>query len=334
MGREDIMLLQIKNLRKYYPISKSMFRRQKGIVKAVDGIDLAIEKGQTVGLVGESGCGKTTVGKIIVKLLEEDSGKVYFNGKDISNLNQREFIEFRSKIQIVFQDPFSSLDPRFKVSQTITETLKALTTKPLKKRDIKELVCNLIEQVGLSPDKSMCYPHQLSGGERQRVGIARAISSYPEFIVLDEPVSSLDVFVSAKIISLLLELQKKMGLSYLFISHDLNVVRCVSNVIYIMYLGKIVEFAPKDELFSNPLHPYTKVLLDAIPRLMTGLKPIPTRLKEDLVMKGEISSSAKVPHGCVFHPRCIHAKEECSHIEPELKLEEAEHYVRCHLVVW
>ena len=308
-------ILEVRNLKKYFPTSR-------GPLQAVDGISFTLERGKTLGLVGESGCGKSTTGRSILRLLEPTSGEVLFNGVDLAKLSLREMRKMRKDIQIIFQDPFSSLDPKNTVSQIIAEPLRV--NKILKnKHEIEERVLELMETVGLAERLINSYPHELDGGRRQRIGIARALSMEPQLIICDEPVSALDVSIQAQILNLLKELQDRMNLSYIFITHDLSVVNHFSDTIAVMYLGQIVEMAPTDELFDNPLHPYTKALLSAIP------VPDLNHRREKISLKGEITSPINLPEECRFANRCFEAEPHCRHGVPELKEVRPGHFVAC-----
>ena len=315
-------LLEVKNLKVYYPV-----RRKDGfgqvMVKAVDDISFSLQDGETFGLVGESGCGKTTTGKTIVRLLNPTDGSIYFKGDLVSgkiSLARRH--QLTREIQFIFQDPFSSLDPRFTVGRVIEEPLKIQNQGSPKER--KERVLQLMHDVGLRPDQYENFPHEFSGGQRQRVGIARALALNPKLLVCDEPVSALDVSIQAQILNLMRELQKKYQLSYIFISHNLSVVKHISDRIAVMYLGRIVEIASRDELFSNPLHPYTQALMSSIPSIGTGKK------KMVKILSGEIPSPINPPSGCAFHPRCAYKVDECSKILPKL-LGTEQHLKACHV---
>jgi len=316
------ILVEARNLKKYFPV-KGVFRTI-GYVRAVDGVNLKIERGTTLGLVGESGCGKSTLGRLLVRLLEPTEGVVYYRGKNIYKLKGRELLEFRRRAQIVFQDPYSSLDPRMTVFQIITEPLKY---HGIKVDDPEKFVVDLLYKVGLNETHLYRYPHEFSGGQRQRIAIARVLALKPEFIVLDEPTSALDVSVQAQILEMLKSLQRELGLTYLFISHDLGVVRYMSDYIAVMYLGKIVEYGPAEEVFEKPLHPYTQALLSAIPLP----DPVETRRRKKIRLQGEPPSPINPPPGCRFHPRCPLAKDICRREEPPLVEVEDSHYVACWL---
>jgi oligopeptide/dipeptide ABC transporter ATP-binding protein len=317
-------VLQVHELKKYYPIIKGLFRKEVGNVKAVDGVSFAIKRGQTFGLVGESGCGKTTLGRCILQVIPLTSGKIYFEGEEINCVNKTRPKSLSSKMQVVFQDPSSSLNPRHKVKDIIKEPL--IIQGNISKKEIDSRLSNLYEMVGLEDYIGDRYPHMLSGGQQQRVAIARAMIVQPSFVVCDEPVSSLDVSIRAQIINLLRDLQKNLKVSYLFISHDLSVVKYISHMVAVMYLGKIVEISPSAELYHKPLHPYTRTLLSAVP----VPDPAIESKRERLLIKGEIPSSINVPSGCAFHTRCQIAKSKCS-IDP-VSLQEIMpgHWVSCH----
>ena len=310
-------LVEVKNLKKY-------FKTPRGLLHAVDDINFKSEKGQTLGVVGESGCGKSTLGRTVIHLHERTSGQILFDGKDVSDLSKHELKEFRSHVQMIFQDPFSSLNPRMSVSQLIAEPLLIYKTSK-SSADLGKEVGRLMDTVGLARRFANSYPHELDGGRRQRIGIARALAMEPKFIVCDEPVSALDVSIQAQILNLLKELQAEFNLSYIFITHDLSVVNHFSDEIAVMYLGKIVEKAPAEQLFDNPLHPYTKALLSAIPIPELGAK------KERILIQGEITSPINPPDECRFYKRCNYACDRCKAL-PELKEIAPDHFVACHLV--
>ena len=325
VGKENI-LLNVHNLKKYYPIKKGLFSKSTQYVKAVDGISFYIKEGETLGLVGESGCGKSTTGRTILRLEEATSGEIIFEGKNLLELNKKEMRKIRKKMQIIFQDPYSSLNPRMTVAEIIEEPLythNLYNNKNERSMKVKEL----LNDVGLSIEHMHCYPHEFSGGQRQRIGIARALAVNPKFIVADEPVSALDVSIQAQVINLLQDLQIEYKLSYLFIAHNLGVIKHISDRVAIMYLGKIVEVSDKDDLYVNPLHPYTKSLLSAIPI------PDPKRRnKNRIILQGDVPSPVNPPGGCRFHPRCQYAKDVCSKVEPECKDYGNGHFAACHLL--
>jgi len=315
-------LLEAVHIVKYFPIKGGVFLKEIAAVKAVDGVSLTIQEGETVGLVGESGCGKTTFGRAILRLEEPTSGEIYFEGQSILNYDKKKMQALRKKMQIIFQDPFSSLNPRKTVAHIIGEPLLVHGMHSRTKRD--ERVLELLTVVGLRKEHMRRYPHQFSGGQRQRIGVARALALNPRLIVCDEAVSALDVSIQAQVINLLKDLQNDFGLTYLFISHDLSVVEHVSDRVAVMYLGKIVEFAPSQTLYQKPLHPYTQALLSAVPIPDPALKRS-TRI----ILKGDVPSPIDPPPGCSFHPRCLYAKEICSRSEPELKEIDQSHLAAC-----
>ena len=310
-------LLEVKNLKKYFPSGSQ-------VVKAVDDVSFDVYKGETLGLVGESGCGKSTTGRMTIRLLDATEGSILYKGKDIANLNGSALRDQRCKMQIIFQDPFSSLDPRKTIGETIGRPLQVHNLIPKAQRF--ERVLELMERVGLDPNWVNKYPHELDGGRRQRVGIARALAVNPEYIVCDEPVSALDVSIQAQVLNLLQDLQEELGLTYLFISHDLSVVKHLSNRIAVMYLGKIVELASSDELFAHTEHPYTKALLSAIPIPSIDEKP------QRILLQGDVPSPKNPPSGCRFHTRCPYATERCKSEEPMLRDIGGGHCVACHMV--
>ena len=311
-------LLEVNNLKKY-------FKTNRGMLHAVDDISFKLEKGKTLGIVGESGCGKSTTGRCVMRLIEPTSGEILFEGKDLMSLNKKEMRSYRSDIQIIFQDPFSSLDPRNTIMQTISEAVK-VTDKYKTKEEVENRVLELMDTVGLSRRLMNSYPHELDGGRRQRIGVARALAVEPKLIICDEPVSALDVSIQAQILNLLQELQEKLGLTYIFITHDLAVVNHISDDIMVMYLGKTVELAPAEELFENPIHPYTQALLSAIPIPQVGKKK-----KERILLKGEISSPIEPKDECRFAKRCGYVCDKCHESTPELKEVKKGHYVACHI---
>ena len=321
MNSQNINLIEIHNLKKYFPIRGGLFNKKIGDVKAVEKINFTIKKGDVLGLVGESGSGKTTLGRSILRLIEPSEGKIIFENIDITSLPDKEMRKFRKDMQIIFQDPFASLDPRKRVLNIIGQGLKIHTN--LKKNEIKETVLNLLEQVDLQAEHLTRYPHEFSGGQRQRIGIARAIALKPKFIVADEPVSALDVSIQAQILNLLLDLKEQYLLTMLFISHDLSVVKYVADKVMVMYLGKVVEIADADKLYSSPLHPYTISLLEITPTIN------PKHKRSRNILKGDIPSPINPPSGCVFRTRCPIADSECSKIIPELKELESNHFVAC-----
>jgi oligopeptide transport system ATP-binding protein len=316
-------LIDARNIVKHYPILGGVLMKQTGSVKAVDGVSLTIDEGETVGLVGESGCGKTTFGRAILRLEEPTSGEIFFQGKRILGYSRNEMQALRREMQIIFQDPFSSLNPRKTVGQIIGEPLRVHGVKSRQERDQRAL--ELMEVVGLRKEQMRRYPHQFSGGQRQRIGVARALALKPKLVVCDEAVSALDVSIRAQVINLLKDLQQDFGLTYLFISHDLSVVEHVSDRVAVMYLGKIVEIAPSKDLYLEPLHPYTQALLSAVPIPDPSLQR-PGRI----ILKGDVPSPIDPPSGCRFHPRCRYAEGICSEVEPELREARSAHWAACH----
>ena len=319
------VILNVKDLKIYFPVTKGFLRRKIAEVKAVDGVSFTINRGETLGLVGESGCGKTTVGRSILRLYQPTSGQIIFDGTNISKLSEKELVAVRRKMALIFQDTYSSLNPRHTAETNIGEPLKIhkLTTE---KQQYQDRVANLFRLVGLDPDMSVRYPHEFSGGQRQRIGIARALAAQPTLIVCDEPISALDVSIQAQIINLLQELQSGIkGLSYLFIAHDLSVVRHISHRVAVMYLGRIVEITQSRMLYQNPLHPYTKALLSAVPIA----DPFVEEKRERIILKGEVPSPLNPPPGCSFHPRCFMAIPECKMAIPELRDIDDGHKVAC-----
>lgn len=321
MSNENI--LEIKNLKKHFPIKAGVLQKVVGHVKSVDGVSFEIKKGQTFGLVGESGCGKTTIGRTILRLTEPTNGEAILNGVDIFKMSKKELQKIRPEVQIIFQDPYSSLDPRMPVGEIIGEAVRAHNIVP--KEQYRDYIMQIMKDCGLRPYHIDRYPHEFSGGQRQRICIARALALNPKLIIADEPVSALDVSIQAQIINLMKELQEKRGISYLFISHDLSVVKYISDVIGVMYLGNLVEMAPKDELFDNPMHPYTKALLSAVP------VPDPDIEMDRTILEGDLPSPANPPVGCKFNTRCPECMDICKNEQPELKLLKNGHKIACHL---
>jgi oligopeptide/dipeptide ABC transporter ATP-binding protein len=315
-------LVEVKHIKKYFPIRKGLLNTVIGNVKAVDNVSFDIYKGETLGLVGESGCGKSTLGRVVLRLQQPTEGQVLFEGHDITRMGSRELRAARRDMQIIFQDPFGSLNPRFTVGDIIAEPLRVHGLADKAQRDAR--VSELMQQVGLNASWRNRFPHEFSGGQRQRIGIARAISLNPKFIVADEAVSALDVSVQSQVINLLSDLQDQLGLTYLFIAHGLNVVRHISDRVGVMYLGKIVELCQTDELFAHPAHPYTAALLSAIP------VPNPRRKRERIVLTGELPSPANPPSGCRFHTRCPYMEKRCKEEEPQLREVAPNHWVACH----
>jgi len=321
------MLLRVNDLYKHFPIRRGALRRTVGYVRAVDGVSFHIREKETLGLVGESGCGKTTTGRCVVRAIEPTSGEVLYTKADgetvnITTLEAEELRRLRREIQMIFQDPYSSLNPRMTLLQIVGEPLTV--NKIAHGRELEDRVAELLRRVGLRPEYMRRYPHAFSGGQRQRIGIARALALNPRFIVADEPVSALDVSIQAQVLNLLEDLQQEMGLTYLFVAHDLSVVQHISDRVAVMYVGKLVEMAATNELYYAPLHPYTEALMSAVP------KPDPRAVKQRIVLEGEVADPANPPSGCYFHPRCRYATELCRTEEPELVELKPEHYVKCH----
>ena len=321
-------LLEVEGLKKHYPIQRGLLRKVVGQVRAVDGVTFYVKQGETFGLVGESGCGKTTTGRVILRAFDPTAGHIRFNDKelgwvDIADLNPEELKRVRRNMKIIYQDPYSSLNPRMTLREIVGEHLTV--GKIMEGKQLENRVAELLELVGLRPEYMQRYPHAFSGGQRQRIGIARALALNPQFIVCDEPVSALDVSIQAQTLNLLRQLQKDLGLAYLFIAHDLSVVEHVSDRLGVMYVGKLVETATTDDLYDHPMHPYTEALLSAVPR------PDPRLKKERIILQGEVPSPANPPSGCYFHPRCRYAKPICSQESPELRELRPEHFVACHL---
>jgi len=318
-------ILVIKNLKKYFPIEKGVFRKVVGHLKAVDDVSFFINEGEILGLVGESGCGKTTTAECILRLQEPSAGEVNFEGENLVSLNANKMREMRKNIQMIFQDPYSSLNPKMRVADIVGEPLDVFNLMENKK-ERTDKVKQLLNDVGITPEQMHRFPYEFSGGQRQRVGIARSLVVSPKLIIADEPVSALDVSIQAQIINLMKNLQSKYSLTYLFISHDLSVVKYISDRIGVMYLGKLVEVNDKKNLYDNPMHPYTQSLLSIIPI------PDPTYKKNKIIPKGEVPSLMKLPSGCNYHPRCTKAMDICSKVVPELKNYGNGHFVACHLL--
>ena len=318
------VLVEVKNLQKHFPIKSGLLQRTTGWVKAVDDISFHIYEGEAFGLVGESGCGKTTAGRTILRLIEPTGGSVVFNGVDVASVDKNELKKMRQEMQIIFQDPYSSLDPRMPVGESIAEGLRIHTDMSAEER--YDLVVQMLTRVGMRADHARRYPHEFSGGQRQRIGIARALAVNPKFIVCDEPVSALDVSIQASVLNLLEELQEDFGLTYLFIAHNLSVVEHFSDRVGVMYLGKMAEMAHRSDLFKNPLHPYTQALMSAIPI------PDPKQRKKRIILEGDVPSPINPPTGCRFHTRCPLAFDRCKTEEPEFKDYGDDHYAACHLL--
>ena len=319
----DDFVLEVKDLKKYYPIKAGMFGRVVGQVRAVDGISFRIRRGMTMGLVGESGCGKTTVGKTVLRLNDKTAGEVLFKGKELFDLNRTELRKIRPQLQIIFQDPYSSLSPRMPVGEIIGEAVREHKLVP--DAEFDDYITKIMRACGLQPYHKDRYPHEFSGGQRQRICIARALALNPDFIVCDEPVSALDVSIQAQIINLLEDLQAEFGLTYLFISHDLSVVEHISDTVGVMYLGDMVEYGNKKDIFAKPMHPYTQALFSAIPM------PDPTVKMNRIILEGSIPSPANPPSGCKFHTRCRECMEICKTVQPQKYEAGNDHYVVCHL---
>ncbi len=322
-GQAERPLLEVRNLVKHFPVRGGLLQRVEGWVKAVDDVSFAIYEGETFGLVGESGCGKTTVGRTILRLIPATSGEALFQGTDVLALPERALKKLRGEMQIIFQDPYSSLDPRLPVGESIAEGLRIHTN--MKARQRHELVVDVLRRVGMGPEHARRYPHEFSGGQRQRIGIARALALQPKFIVCDEPVSALDVSIQAQVLAILKELQRDFGLTYLFIAHNLSVIEHFSDRVGVMYLGRMVETANRNTLYANPLHPYTRALFSAIPL------PDPTVKRQRIILEGDVPSPLNPPSGCRFHPRCPVARlPHCAQEDPKLRELRPGHFVACH----
>jgi oligopeptide transport system ATP-binding protein len=328
MASADDILLQVNNLVKHFPVIEgSFFRRQTGVVHAVDGVSFDLRRGETLGLVGESGCGKSTTGRTILQLYKPTSGSVLFDGVDLVKLNEGELRKYRRKMQMIFQDPYASLNPRMTVGEIVADPL-LVYQEVNGKKDTDQKVSELLELVKLDPTHINRYPHEFSGGQRQRIGVARSLALRPELIVCDEPISALDVSIQAQVVNLLVELQKKFNLTYLFIAHDLSMVRHICDRVAVMYLGVIVELAERNDFYHNPLHPYTKALLSAV----SIPDPRVEEKRKRTILKGEIPSPINPPSGCRFHTRCPIAKDICSQSQPEWREITPGHFTACHLV--
>jgi oligopeptide transport system ATP-binding protein len=322
---EREVVLHVENLKKYFPIRRGVFRKQVGDVKAVDGVSFSVYRGETLGLVGESGCGKTTTGRTIIRIYEPTAGQVTFEGVDLARLRGRALRKMRRKIQMVFQDPYASLNPRMSIAAIVGEPLDIHRVKNGNSR--KESVAQLLQLVGMNPDLMNRYPHEFSGGQRQRVGLARALALNPDLIICDEPISALDVSIQAQVVNLLQELQEKLGLTYIFIAHDLSMVRHISDRVAVMYLGKVVELTDREILYRSPRHPYTIALLSAIP----VADPLVEAERQRILLEGDLPSPANPPVGCNFNTRCPLAQSVCFDIEPEFRQVSPGHFVACHL---
>jgi oligopeptide/dipeptide ABC transporter ATP-binding protein len=316
-------LLEVRNLKKYFPIKGGIMRRTIGHVKAVDDVSFFVRHGETLGIVGESGCGKSTTGRLILRLIEPTGGQVLFEGTDLASLSKSQMRSMRQHLQMVFQDPYASLNPRMTVGSIIAEPL--LVNKKATKAEAEKKAAELMEIVGLSPSKLKAYPHEFSGGQRQRIGIARALALNPKLIIADEAVSALDVSIQSQVLNLMKDLQEQYKLSYLFISHNLSVVKHISDRVGVMYLGRMVEIGDKRGLYSNPLHPYTQALLSAVP------EPNPKLKRERIILTGDVPSPANPPSGCAFHPRCPKAHDLCKQVRPSMIKINEEQFVACHL---
>ncbi len=322
---DDDILISVNNLKMYFPVTSGMiFQRTVAYIKAVDGVSFSVRRGETLGLVGESGCGKTTTGRCILQLYKPTEGQVVFEGQDLTRMNTKQMRTMRREMQVIFQDPYSSLNPRMTAGNIIGEPL-IVHGLVRNKNEYREKVADLLQNVGLNPYMADRFPHEFSGGQRQRIGVARALSVSPKFIVADEPVSALDVSIQAQIINLLEELQEQFNLTYLFIAHDLSVVRHISDRVGVMYLGHLVEMAERNEIYRNPVHPYTRALLSAVPIP----DPILDAQRERVLLTGEVPSPLNPPSGCVFHPRCPIADDQCSVAIPELRQVETSHWAAC-----
>jgi len=327
-GSSSGPLMEVRGLQKLFPVRRGLLKRTTGYVRAVDGVDFSIDEGETLGLVGESGCGKTTTGRCLNRLIEPTAGEIRYREADgaqvqVESLDKEGLKAYRREVQIIFQDPYSSLDPRMSVFEIVAEPLRI--HKVYKGQDLEDRVVSLLKAVGLQAQHLRRYPHAFSGGQRQRIGVARALALEPRMVICDEPVSALDVSIQAQVVNILKDLQDDLALTYLFISHDLSVVQHISNRVAVMYVGKIVELAPTRELFEHPLHPYTEALMSAVPR------PDPKARRQRILLKGDVANPADPPSGCYFHPRCRYAGAECSTEAPQMREVEPGHFVSCHL---
>lgn len=322
MSVERQPLLEVKGLKKYFPFKQGMFSKETGFVRAVDGLDFTVFRGETLGIVGESGCGKSTAGQMIMQLLEPTEGEIWFDGKPMTGLQKDEVRKMRRHLQIIFQDPFSSLNPRMKVGDIVSEPLRVHGL--YKGEELRRKVVELLQMVGLDEHHLSRHPHEFSGGQRQRIGIARALALRPDLIVCDEPVSALDVSIQSQILNLLKKLQRELNLTYIFIAHGLPAVKHISDRIAVMYLGRIVELAKRDDLFANPKHPYTEALLSAVPI------PDPSQRKERIILQGDLPSPANPPSGCAFHTRCPYVQDVCKKEVPAFQHHSDGHYAACH----
>ena len=325
---KENILLDVKDLKMHFPVYKGAFGIKVGVVKAVDRVSFSVREGETFGLVGESGCGKTTVGRAVLRIYKPTAGTITYKGEDITGFTEKEMSKYRREMQMIFQDPYSSLDPRQSVGSIVREAITADKSNSISKEDVERRVDELLQLVELDVSMKDRYPHEMSGGQRQRLGIARALACNPKLIVCDEPVSALDVSIQAQIINLFIRLQKKLGLTYVFVAHDLAVVRHISDRIAVMYLGNIVEITEAVELYDNPLHPYTKALLSAVPVTDYDVE----KKRERITLQGEVPSPINAPTGCPFHPRCIYATERCKKEKPVLSQLGENHFVACHNV--
>ena len=326
LKKEEQILLEVKNLKKYFPVRKNFVLGETQYVQAVDDVSFFIRKGETLGLVGESGCGKSTTGRTIIRLYEPTEGEIIFNGAEIGLMSQKQLHPFRKRMQMIFQDPYASLNSRMTVGDIIGEAVDIHAIATGKER--LEIIHELLARVGLNPDHAVRYPHEFSGGQRQRIGIARALAVKPEFIICDEPISALDVSIQAQVVNMLEDLQAEMGLTYLFIAHDLSMVRHISDRVGVMYLGKLVEIANSEELYEKPAHPYTQALLSSIPIP----DPDISKARKRILLEGDVPSPINPPSGCRFRTRCKYAMPKCAEVEPLMKDVGAGHMAACHLL--